>query len=732
MKWLTSLGIVAAILAVTLVAIHVYYPRALGASATFMLIAQHNPCANCHMVHTAPGQSLTNETVREVLCQTCHSIVGSATPTEVHTNKVGSGYPAFSITCTDCHEPHDYQTNANSKLNLKLVRQQIQTPNSGAMTVLFESRGTDAVPPGPSLYSFADADEDNDTFYTGVCEVCHTQALNHRNNATGTHTHYAGQSCVQCHPHDDYFRGSGGCQLCHNTAQGSRRAIVPEFSWASHHLQSTLEDADCQVCHDQSQHQQGSVRLKNADGGATIVLTGDPNTVPTEAAKLTVFCLACHDPAGTGPTQPFTDLNVPPTVDSTLWTASSHNLASPSCYGTSGCHASAHGSQKLKLLAPATVPPTPPANAEEEEGFCFTCHDGIPAVTNIQGEFQKGTNTSTQTFHHPVNDNEQSVGRTVECTDCHNPHQATSANKLRGVTGIDLAGTPVGPGTVNPRDIVEYEECLQCHGDTYNAGRDINADTHIDTSNKRLDFAANASAYHPVQQAGRNQSGALQAQLLGGLTTGSTILCSDCHNNEQTADSATAGASLNGPQGPHGSTIYPVLRDTSDLRTIQLAGGATANQFQLCFVCHSQQALIGAATFALGARTNFYGGSVDNLHEFHVAGFGGVTCRSCHYNTHGNQSASNTIYRIIDGATTDYASPPVGYKTRMVSFGPDSVRVRLGELKPVFRINVATRDRGCLLVCHGTDHTGGADYTFNPQATHGQPGQDNDSLIYIP
>ena len=46
--------------------------------------------------------------------------------------------------------------------------------------------------------SYADGDEVLD----GVCEVCHTQTLYHRNDPGGDHGHYAGSRCTVCHTHD--------------------------------------------------------------------------------------------------------------------------------------------------------------------------------------------------------------------------------------------------------------------------------------------------------------------------------------------------------------------------------------------------------------------------------------------------------------------------------------------------------------------------------------------------
>ncbi len=729
MSYLRRYGLVAAAGAVVIGAALMRLPGVQGASA--VMLNPNHECAYCHQLHGAPGQTLLVNTVVETLCLTCHGAGGVSTlKAAVHRDSAAS----FSKTCLDCHTPHSNPTNYLSGTNLKLINATIQSLN-----VALESRGLGLSQPAPR--SFADGD----ATYDGVCEVCHTTTKYHRSTSAGYHGHQQGGTCTACHRHERNFQApTRSCDQCHNTAQSTRRAIIPELGYVSHHdstlLQGALNVSDCVSCHDVTKHQQGKVRLWKADNptdtSRSFVLDslGDPRSSSAVAAKLTPFCLNCHDANGANGGTPFADGRTPPVIDSTLWAASSHNTSSRSCFGdgTFGCHDTGHGSQKRKLLAPAGSGPGINSVAEEE-GFCFTCHDGSPASTNVQAEFSKGTNTSTGTYHHPVNDGEQSGGRTVECTDCHNPHQAATANKLKGVTGIDLRGVSVGPGTSNPRDVTEYEVCLRCHGDGYLPNRDINGDGYSDTSNKRRDFNDSASAYHPVQQAGRNQSGALQAALVGGLSTSSTIKCADCHNNEQTRNAQGAAAnSAASPKGPHGSVLYPILRDTFDLRRDQTAGGARAGQFRLCFLCHDQTKLIGASAFAGGARTNFYGGSQDNLHWFHVTTYGGVTCRSCHYDAHGNQSASNTIYRITDGTTTDYASPPVGYKTRLVNFAPGVDLPRTGETKPVFLINVATRTRACALVCHGMDHTGAGDFAYNPQAKHGQAGQDNDPLKYVP
>jgi hypothetical protein len=249
-----------------------------------------------------------------VLCLSCHGPAGVATKkAEVHKNKDGSSHAPFFMTCTDCHNPHDNMGNRFGGTNLAQVGKKldgtgdamIPTPNSGDRYVVFESRGTDAG--GPSLYSFADNDEDGDSYYDGACETCHTQALNHRNNSSGNHSHYTGTNCIACHPHDGFFHGSGGgCPDCHS-------AIFSKFDQVSHHVAAatsgTVSEDDCQVCHQEptSNHQDGFINLKHPDTGAAVTpfpkgSTRNTSILPSAEtwAVLDVqdFCLACHDNNG--------------------------------------------------------------------------------------------------------------------------------------------------------------------------------------------------------------------------------------------------------------------------------------------------------------------------------------------------------------------------------------------------------------------------------------------------
>lgn len=175
------------------------------------LIANHQ-CSYCHNVHGATADVLLNASSVEALCLTCHGPGGISTlKADVHLNDRNSNYPAFRITCRQCHDPHDNLPNWVGGTNIKTVGSdqdgtglaRITTPNSGVRNVAFESRGPDAGQ--PTLHSFADNDEDGNLYYDGVCETCHTLTRFHRNNSSGGHAHNTGETCTRCHGHVDNF-----------------------------------------------------------------------------------------------------------------------------------------------------------------------------------------------------------------------------------------------------------------------------------------------------------------------------------------------------------------------------------------------------------------------------------------------------------------------------------------------------------------------------------------------
>ena len=99
--------------------------------------------------------------------------------------------------------------------------------------------------------------------------------------------------CTRCHVGEmgtsDFGTKDEACVQCHRR-EGlyGRRQILGaggEFDLTSRHLAGTIEDKDCLLCHDNSHHGEGVVRLIDPDSGGAEPWAG------TRAG----FCLTCHD-----------------------------------------------------------------------------------------------------------------------------------------------------------------------------------------------------------------------------------------------------------------------------------------------------------------------------------------------------------------------------------------------------------------------------------------------------
>jgi len=455
----------------------------------------HN-CSFCHNLHGGSFTALSDYAVSEDLCLSCHGAAGPAqvdrdgtlvdVPKEGRGADAGSGFLAHNgskhaapTNCWNCHN-HEGEAEAGSYTNLKMIQATMPTPNSGDWAIEFTAFS------GPK--SFADGD----ATYDGPCEACHTGTDQHNNTGT-VGAHNGAADCTVCHKHDTGFQGLGGpCADCHDTGgegttgPNNRRPIIPEFSRRSHHVSGTYQDSDCEACHDMSEHQQGTVRLKDADTGAAIVYDG-------QASTLEPFCLSCHDADGSvaagGP--PFSDGLTPPDADSN-WAAASHNATGG--YTCWDCHDNPHGSLKANLLAPHDVAANGTTFYEEEEGFCFDCHDSDgPAGSDVSTSYgtttlwlaaERGDNASGKTMNlndrHDVTHADQTTsGAKIECADCHDPHSATAAQPWK--TDPDPGdGRVPGTGAVYSGADFMSEFCMDCHDGSFPATVTAPTDALID------------------------------------------------------------------------------------------------------------------------------------------------------------------------------------------------------------------------------------------------------------
>jgi len=440
----------------------------------------HISCATCHSLHTAPGQSLTSDAVVEVLCLSCHGPAGTATKkAEVHTNKSGSAYAPFTMGCTDCHNPHDNQGNHLGGTNLSQVGKSldstgyamIPTPNSGNRYVVFENRGSNAVPPyDSSLHSFASGDEDGDGNYEGACEVCHTQVSHHRNYADGDpshdHTHFVGQNCTVCHPHISNFNpaGGGSCDACHSSIYNG------EFTQTSHHLGgAAVTAADCAVCHQEpdNNHMNGNIDLKDPDTGNPLNLniprgaTRDTAVLPANDTWDVVqlqnsFCFKCHDSNGAQsvatPMTPFSSGHTVPNIWDLFDPANNYHHAVRQAFDNTFCNAN-------------TMEPPWDTQAANQI-TCFDCHETTGHGSANQRMLRTAIDLATMETTTTPSSLPAGMGLTVEtfCTLCHKASEyvAGAANSKFEYHGVNqnqhraAGGNELG--------------CLGCHGGIVNFG----------------------------------------------------------------------------------------------------------------------------------------------------------------------------------------------------------------------------------------------------------------------
>jgi hypothetical protein len=319
----------------------------------------------------------------------------------------------------------------------------------------------------------------------------------------------------------------------------------------------------------------------------------------------------------------------------------------------------------------------------------------------------------------------------VECVDCHNPHrvQGLPGNVHEGMKGISLSGAVVVDDTVV--DLKQYEVCFRCHGDSFAVMIPPAPTRPPGGGNKRLEFQPTNDSFHPVPAPGKNQSSFLNnvldspdGQLRGNdwqgnrLNRFSTVLCTDCHNNDLTADTpGSARNSPSGPKGPHGSANTRMLRANYATQVGSAAGppfgGFSTANFALCFLCHDFQRLLGQTV----NRSNFFqaggvGAGRGNLHQVHLVDRTNAACHECHYNVHSNVQAANTDYKNVLGTDTHLINfaptvePFPASRGADPYYGDQPARPRYGR--------TPTNQPYCFLSCHGKPAMDGVKTLYLP------------------
>lgn len=563
MKYLRRLLLGCALTALVVSAVMMRIPGIQGSiSAPVQGLDPSHDCSFCHDLHGGVGFALNTQATIEATCLACHNGGDPLAPVvTIHENKPGSSYAPFAMSCADCHSPHnDRDTdNEDGGKNLRLINGTIATPASGDRAVVFENLQ------GPSNGTMADGDTlDLD----GVCEVCHTQTLNHRGILPGTasnHSHGPAKArCTGCHPHDDKFAPAfGRCTTCHRNGTNGAPQVVTQFERASHHIAwesfaspnnvaDSIPDSDCTTCHNPLHDgQTGNIRFRNFDTGGDIQLAGDPFTNAAAKDSVTVLCLSCHDPAGNASATPFSDGVIRPTVDSTAFVASSHSTGGQECLD---CHATGHGSEKRKLLAttalPASAAPDSGSGSAdllyfEEEGFCFDCHRSGGAAASFDIESQFATPIRWVTAPAGLNNNvalndrhdvqfaaQDSSKAKIECVNCHDPHTATHAQPWKTDPDPNDDRVP-GTGQVLPGGDAMSEFCLDCHDGNIPIAPGV-VDHQVAPLVNVRDHWLNDDAMGAA--AGTNRKDLRPTSEIGWTGDGTEMLpCNTCHNPHPTS-----------------------------------------------------------------------------------------------------------------------------------------------------------------------------------------------------
>ncbi len=446
-----------------------------------------------------------------------------------------------------------------------------------------------------------------------TCSACHDEhsqeltpfdptAPAYSGSGTGAGRHFMRvsndhhQMCLDCHASHNVT----------NSAAGSHPVEIRLPTDAAHKnptllpLEATTANLGCLTCHDVHRSPVSDARLLRLTNSVAV-------------------CVDCHVQSDT--LTPAAHLDA--TNSATLWPGGRYGSlmparTSPADRGTClNCHP-VHG-------WPDTASPTnhyPRLLADFEENLCFTCHGtNGPATKQVQADFAK-------TRHHPVRDSQQALGRSVECTDCHNSHIARTGGlvytntatasrnhvvgPILGVSGVavnysSLANfqsvttnlytlIPASPGATN-----EYQICLKCHS-TYAWGTGAppnglspngSVATPVSTDNAQ-EFSPNNKSGHPIvtgldnypnSTAVGGKKGLLAAAMKAPWNVNlgqQTMMCTDCHNTDAAEPAA---------QGPHGSAAQFILRgpNANNWPNITLANYTTS----WCANCHNKSTHAG-------------------------------------------------------------------------------------------------------------------------------------------
>ena len=434
-------------------------------------------CKSCHFLHT--GAAVSKGAAQEAVCKTCHNPTGVAQAmADVQMHPItGSSTP---VDCGSCHDVH------NGSGTLADLTTFDSHTGVTAMNRAYIRVATNAIP-GSIEAVFHDRPGDfafGSGARNGLCQACHQTTDFHRNNNTGDYTHNLGQDCTVCHKHKDGFKPTGGCTVCHATAQDNsdgaptRRAVVGEFALTAHHVKGgAVTDDDCAVCHyesvDISYHKNNQVDLRDPDDGSSrISFTSFTRNTASKTLESWVtdvqnrFCMHCHDADGATstafntPLRPFSsNTKDAMNVFTQMNPANPYHHAVRAAGSNPYCAPSASNGNRITMVAPWNQ------TATHDPISCFDCHaanghgNANQRMILTAIDFDSMLNSSTPTT---------ALGTSVE-TFCGRCHKSSVYVTASNPTTVGSRFSEHGAGKEDHTPAQEAKlGCMSCHAGTRN------------------------------------------------------------------------------------------------------------------------------------------------------------------------------------------------------------------------------------------------------------------------
>lgn len=500
------------------------------------------------------------------------------------------------------------------------------------------------------------------------------------------------------------------CKGCHATANGAKRAIQTDFNATYNHgpdstsAWTTMTNADCEACHDETTGPDGNLNLKVV-GGASISVPWVAGFGYTQAALVTInqHCLSCHDGAGTSimGVAPTTRANI-----STLWSNATYNshsetgnvvpvkvkarsahaapatnilkdetartgyttaVACLECHPSHGSSVKSPDSAKGNLAIVGNMMKT----GYTEPGTCWSCHDAAGVKDYMGDSTTPGTHWSGNKKSefaykqraflstHEVN----GAGSGIVCSVCHNPHGSTTGAQyntpmLRGtwmtspypedrtgkMNGSELAGAYATKSTADngPRHISTalYNKPAQW-GHGYGAAGGTGHDGYYIDDNT---FGSNNTTYAATPVAVNHITPA-DSSVFGGL-------CASCHTSATFTGGTVADMKLYLDTTTFatgwGASVHNAVKGWSD-GTTDCLNATNSPKMHLLTSTKTNGIRFIRDTGYFSPRSSYDWGSHQNAGT--QAGYHAFPCSKCH-TPHANSQPRLMVSNCLDVGTS--------------------------------------------------------------------------------